>query len=304
MLGQKSTQNFYKLLIIYALLAPWTTTSAMEQWDYHFKKAELQFSGERYVFARENYARALEMKPDLYKAANRLAETHLILNQKREALEYLRVSLKIRDEQPGIHTAAGELCEFFGYGAESYFHHTRAVKLDPGNVRAHFNLVRHYIAAGDKASADRHFSICYEAGIKEGGPLFERGVRAESEGELNEAVAAYTAALEKNPAHVEAYFKLVELHRRRGETDRAIAVLEKLKKVRPDHQRACRYLGHLYFVRPPKKNRRKYDLQQAVKNLSRALELDPADQDARFLLSDVYRHVGDIEKAREVQNLP
>ncbi len=271
-------------------------------WRYYYTKAELQYGGERYAFAKENYVRALDLNPELYEAANRLADIHIKQSNKRIALDYYRMSLKIKETQPDIHNLTGELCEFFGYYEDAYIHYTRTVELDRDNVKARFNLVRHHLRTGDRAGADKHFEACFQAGKARGNVLFMRARKVESEGNDTEAARLYGETIVKNPAHIEAYFRLVEVRRRQKKTGAAITVLEKLKEVRPDNAKAHRYLGHLYFTEPVSAKRRRYYLDLAVKNLKKALALDPADSDARFLLSDVYRHRGEIEKAVEIQN--
>ena len=292
---EKSTINSAAVLTI--LLAVFThAADAGEGWNYYFKKAEIQFSVEKFAFAQENYERALGLNPALYEAANRLGEILMIKNQRREAYDYFLLSLSIKEDQPRIHNRAGELEEFFGYYEKSFAHYRRAVELDPAFREAHLNLVRHHVRERSYSLADEHYAISYRIGKEDGERYFSRAMEKEREGRRDEAVGLYNTALEKNPAMVEALFSLAELYRREGDTEKAVAHLEKIKEIRPHHERAHVFLGHLYYSRRYAK-RRSYMLKQAVKNFEKALEINPDAAESWFMLSEIYRFMGDDVKA-------
>ncbi len=86
--------------------------------------------------------------------------------------------------------------------------------------------------------------------------------------------------------------------------DRAAAILERLKFVRPDHERAYVLLGNIYFTRKFPGKRALY-LVRAVENLKKAAELNPDNYDTLYTLSSVYKLMGkDVEaKAWEKKGL-
>jgi tetratricopeptide (TPR) repeat protein len=269
-------------------------------WEYYYRKGSIQFDAELYPAAMENLERALELNPSLYDAANKMARILIARNRKREALDYLDRSLSIRADQADIHVTTGEIRDFFGYHELAFEHYTAAVSADPSHIGAHFNLVRWYVERGDTANADRHFSAAYELG-REDGERFLAGALEEERKKNNAGAAAmYGKAIEKNPAYIDAYFGLAELYRRTSRPDDAIATLEKVKKVRPDNEKAHVYLGHLYFARRYARNR-KYILTQAIRNFERAREINPANPETLYGLSEVYLHMGDRDRADELR---
>ncbi len=60
------------------------------------------------------------------------------------------------------------------------------------------------------------------------------------------------------------------------------------------------YLGHLYFARRYARNR-KYILTQAIRNFERAREINPANPETLYGLSEVYLHMGDRDRADELR---
>lgn len=295
---------FEKSIINYALAAIISVTAVdtavTAGWEYYYRKGTLQFEGGRYQSAMENLDRALDINPSLYDASNKIALILITWNKKRQALDYLDRSLAIKPDQADINVTAGEIRDFFGYHERAFEHYSNAVRIDPSNVNAHFRLVRYYVERKDTANADRHFAAAYAIGREDGERLLAEAIEEERKNNTAGAVALYKRAIEKNPAFLEAYFHLAELHRRVGRPDEAIPVLEEVKKIRPDNEKAHVYLGHLYYARRHG-SRRKYILTQAVRNFERALQINPSNTDTLLGLSEVYRHMGDRDRADELR---
>ena len=265
------------------------------------KKADLEYAGSKYLFALENYRRALAKNPSLHEAANRITDIYIILNKRHEALEYCEKSLKINDMQAGVHARAGELNDFFGYDERAFAHYLRAVEIDPSMAPAHLGLVRHYIDNGNRKKADEHFEACTRIGREEADREYNAAREADSKGDIAEAKRLYASALEKSPVHIASLFALAELARREGDLEGASAHIERIKSIRPDNEKAHIYLGHLYFSMKSVK-KKKYLLELAAKNYRRAIALNPRNAESYLALSEVYRYMGDEERASEAEN--
>ncbi len=268
-------------------------------WKYYYEKGMIQFRAEMYMFAMENFSKALDRNPVLFDAANRIADIHIISNRKREALEFYTLSLKINDRQADIHNQAGELDEFFGYYEKAFSHYNASVGVDPQYLKARLNIVRNLVRKKEYALADEQFRICYEKGKAEGDNYFKAAVDEERRGRTKEAVNLYLTALEKNPVMIETLFSLAEISRRGNDLDGAIRYLEKIKEIKPDYEKAYVYLGHIYFSRRYVKDR-KYILNLAVRNFEKAAELNPGNTETLTILSEVYRFMGNDVKADEL----
>ncbi len=306
-MSKKSIQNFPALAIILSIAIAAPLPAREAGWRYYFRKAELQYAGERYAFALENYVKALDRNPKAFEAANRIAAIYLIQNKKRDALDYLARSLSIREGQAEIQNLAGEQNEFFGYYEESFARYLKAVSIDPSFARAHLNLVRYYVKRRDLKKAGEHFAACERAGRAEGERQMELAAAEERRGNEKGALARYHAALEKNPVMIEAHMAIVEIHRRNNRTAEAIERLERIKEIKPDFEKAYVYCAHLYFAQRYSK-RRKYILDMAIRNLKSAIDLNPYSHESCYLLAEIYRFIGDdlnekeyYERARELE---
>ncbi|TAL33259.1 MAG: tetratricopeptide repeat protein [Spirochaetes bacterium] len=292
---QKSIIFFGALFFIYlagGLIAD-------EGWSYYMKKAEKQFAAEQYGFALENYARVLDRRPHETAALNRVAAIYLKRNEKRTALEYLSRSIAADPRQPDVQNAAGELKEFFADYPAAFHHYMAAIGADPSHLHARINLVRYYAALHDSAKASEHFEVCARLGKAEGDRLVAMGAAEEKKGNTIEALALYTQAVGKSPAHLDAFFHIVELYRRAGDPEAAILTLDRVKEIRPDLEKAYVHSGYLYFAQRFSP-RRKYMLEQTIINAETALELNPGNREMYFLLADVYRFMGDDVKAAKL----
>jgi len=294
---EKSMIN-YALAAIISLAA--TNGAFAAGWEYYYHKGTIQFEGGLNRSATENLERSLELNPALYDAANKIAAILIAGNKKRRALDYLERSLEIKPDQAEIHVSTGDIRDFFGYREKAFEHYQSAVRADPSNVEAHFRLVRYYAERRDTANADRHFAAAYAIGGRDAERILSEALEEERRNNAAGALALYKRALGKNPAFLEAYFRLAELHRRLGRSDEAISALEEVKRIRPDNEKAHVYLGHLYYA-ARYGSRRKYLITQAIRNFERALEINPSNPETLFGLSEAYRLMGDRDRADELR---
>ena len=281
---------------------------ARQSWEYYFERGSLQFRGDMYDNAILSLEMCLDENPGSFAAANMLAEIYLKKNRREKALAYYRRSLEINDGQADIHNAIAELYEYFIEYDLAFKHFSRAVEIDPGHIRAHCSLVRYYLKRNDRESAELHFRESHDLAQRKLSGLLERAAAAEKKGRHGAAEKLYLQILEEGPSLLEAYFALFEVYRRVDRYDKAAAVLERLKVVKPDDEKAHVLLGNVYFTRKFS-GKRKIFLDRAVENLKKALELNPDNYDACYTLSSVYRHMGkDIEakawedKAMEIED--
>ena len=273
---------------------------AAPSWQYYYKKGVIEYRAGMYDFAIENLTKALDRKGDLYEAANILAAIHLKRDNRIRALFYLAMSLRIHDEQDAIHHKIADVYDYMGDFELAFHHYKRTVQINPRHLQAHLSLVKYYFSRGDRKLAERHFAICYNIGNKDGEKLYAAALREEQNDNDEQALLLYRSAIAKCPVLIKAYFRIAEIHRRKGDFIRAEQYLQKIKEIRPDNERAYLYTAHLLFERKSKKHR-VHHIKRAIENLKMALEINPKNSEAYFLLSDIYRFLGEREKAVHFQ---
>ncbi len=108
---------------------------------------------------------------------------------------------------------------------------------------------------------------------------YRKGIDAEKQGQDEQAIEAYEQALEANPDHEQAIFRLALLYDRRAEDAKAIELYERLCSSQPVHVNALMNLAVLY------EDNNHYD--EAFRCLAAVLDTYPNHQRARLYMKDV-----------------
>ncbi len=266
-------------------------------WEYFYERGSIEYRAGMHDYAVFSLEKCLEANPRSFEAANMLAEIHAMKNKTFKAIEYYELSLLINDNQSGIHSDIALLYEFTGEKEKAFKHFLRAAELDPAHVRARCSLVRFFYEKNDRKSAESNFQISFTIAAKKLGNTLAEASNAQTEGKLNRAAALYKKAADEGPCLIEAYIGLYETYRRMNNYMAAAEIIEKLKLVKPDYEKAYVILGGLYFTqRLPGK--RKLYIDKAIANLKKAIELNPDNSESYYTLSDVYRYVRKYDDAR------
>jgi tetratricopeptide (TPR) repeat protein/TolB-like protein len=166
-------------------------------------------------------------------------------------------------------------------------HLARAVELDPQFVAAQYTLGAAHHALGNRWKAAAQFRAAsqldptYAEPLKALGDIFISGPRRL----FAEAVEAYTKAIDLRPFFADAHVGLGDARAAKGEIDAAIASYQKALSHNPLNPRVHASLGRIYFTE-------KSLYFEAVNAYKKAIDLDPADVDARMGLAEVYEDKG------------
>jgi len=267
-----------------------------EGWEYFYKRGTVQHREKLYKDAADSMQKALRRKPDLYQAANVLAEIRFIQRDRHAAMEYYELSLSINDSQPGVHNSLGELLEYFVQYDSALEHYMRGHVLDPEDTRIMINIARVLVKTGRVDESFKYYSLCREKGMPRSRPLAEEAERVRLTNPT-EAAALYRKAISLNPAHTEAYIGLADCYRQTDENEKAAAALEDLKKLNPRHAVIYIHLGNIYYNYKRRGNTRKYYIDLAIKNYEEAIKLQPGNPDLYFELAAIMEALGEREKA-------
>jgi tetratricopeptide (TPR) repeat protein len=299
--------NFFLIIIILSspVLFPGEVkgkSSLRRPARYYLRKGKLQFKAEMYDYSILNLQLALDGNPDLYEALNILAEIYIMRNNRQKGIELLERSLAINSRQGDIHTKIGGLYRFFAEDRLAVSHFEKAVTLDPNNINANLHLSGYYFLRGKKKLAEKHFRKSYDMGKIKAAPFYSAGISAYGEKKYEKGIENFKRAIELSPAYVEAYVGLADIYRNRGKYRQAADVMEKLKSVKPGYEKAYLYLGSLYFNRKLP-GKRIYFINLAIKNLKKAVEINPRNSDTYIFLADIHRFIGDPDTAAKFENM-
>jgi len=286
-----SIKNIITAIFILFFSISWGQNYLNRDWKYYLKKGDKQFKGEMYDYALESYEKVLDRNDKAYQAANMLAKISLMKNKKEQALKWYLKSLKIKKSQPDIHYKTGFIYDFFADYDKAYYHFSESIGIKTDHIKSNMALVRFYYKRKKYTKARYHYQISYKAGIKIVQNQLLAAQRFESIN-YKKSIEEYKMIIEKAPATLQAHSNLFNLYRQKGMYKKAATVMEHLKFLKPDHEKAYIFLGHLYFNTILPGNTRSFYLNQAIKNLNYAHKLNPENTETLFTLARVYVYMG------------
>jgi len=292
-----------KYILIYTLIVFLLQIDAFAReehdWTYNLERGKTQYNAQMYTDAEDNLKMALKKNNKCFEAANILANIFLNKNDIFSAEEYFLISLEIDDNQPDIHIAIGEIDEFFLRNDSAISRYQKSLSMNSNNPKALIALARVLYRQGKNTEAENYFNLCYNAGIGESENIYKNAEIIRREDPLKASIE-FKKAIEKNPAHIAAYIGLADSYRQLKLYDDAAAILETLKKNKPDDPRPYIYLGSIYFNNKPDTKRRKYFINLSIANYEKAIKLDPENADLYFHLANIYKQTKNMERANEL----
>jgi tetratricopeptide (TPR) repeat protein len=119
--------------------------------------------------------------------------------------------------------------------------------------------------------------------------LYNRATMLADSGDYAKAKEEFRAALKVDPRFVDAGYNLGVVLLARGEAEHAVAILEQVLRIRPDEPLFEFALGKAHFDAGR--------VGTALDHFERAVELDPALEDARFARGIALLELGEREEA-------
>ena len=168
----------------------------------------------------------------------------------------------------------------------------KAIEIDPQFVVAQFDLGLVHQSLGNRWKAAAQFRAstqldpAYPEPYKALGDLFLTAPRRL----FDQAIEAYTKALEIRPFYADAHVGLGDAKVARGEVDGAVAAYQKALSFNPVNAKVHVSLGKLYYAE-------KGVYYESVQAYKKAIELDPGYLDARMGLAEVYEDKGLYQEA-------
>ena len=164
---------------------------------------------------------------------------------------------------------------------------SRAVEIDPQFVVAQFCLGSVHQALGNRWKAAAQFRASTQLDPSYPEPYKALGdlLLTQPRRLFEQAVEAYTKALELRPFYADAYVGLGEAQASKGNVDGAITAYRKALDFNPMNPRVHVSLGKIYYAE-------KGLYYESVTAYKKAIELDPMFLDARMGLAEVYEDKG------------
>jgi superkiller protein 3 len=169
---------------------------------------------------------------------------------------------------------------------------SRAIEADPNFVTAQYTLGTVHQALGNRWKAAAQFRAATQLDPNAPEPLKALGdlFLAAPRRLFDQAVEAYTKAIDLRPFYSDAHVGLGDAKAAKGDIDGAIAAYQKALVFNPVNARVHLSLGKIYYAE-------KSLYYESVNAYKRAIDLDPDSVDARMGLGEVYEDKGLYKEA-------
>lgn len=167
------------------------------------------------------------------------------------------------------------------------FRHT--LQVTQHNALAHYLTGYALVQNGNANEALRHFKAALAID-----PLFEKaynqmGLLFASKGELDQAVLNYKKALSVNPNYKEAYINLGKALQEQGKLNEAMNQYQTVLEIDPDYKEAHVNIANIYSHRG--------NHEQALSHYNRALRIEPNFVQAHYNLGNMWLKLGKFDQA-------
>ncbi len=243
--------------------------------------------------AEERRARLREEQRQRVQARIALEDglTHSALRQDREALTTLSEALRLDPTLGGAWKARGEVRRRMGdpAGALEDFH--EAVRRNPQDACAWYQCGELHAQRGEHRQAIDAFTAVLRLEPNNLEAYRQRGLCYSSNDEVDKALADHSKAIELSPNDPWSYYHRANLYRLRNDLDRAYedytAAIDRGNSRSLAGAHRGRGLISLHWQR----------YNEAIKDLTRALDLDPADSTAQRARCQAYLRNGEWTNA-------
>jgi tetratricopeptide (TPR) repeat protein len=242
---------------------------------------------------RQTLLREKQQRLDRARVALEDGLTLAARRQDREALTAFSEALMLDPNLIRAWSARGVVRRRMGDLAGALEDFQEAVRRNPDDIRCWFHCGELHAGRREYPQAIDAFTAVLRLEPDNVEAYRQRGLCHASNGDVDKALADQAKAIDLAPNDPWAYYYRANLHRLRNDLDRAFEdYTAAIARDRANHRGlagAYRGRGMLSL------HRQKYE--QAIQDLTQALELDPADTVAQRARSTAYLHNGDWNKA-------
>jgi tetratricopeptide (TPR) repeat protein len=211
-----------------------------------------------------------------------LGNAYLANDDNDRAMAHYQTALKLDKDAPDAHYNLGLAYQSQGLIDRAITHYRITLRHVPAYSEAHNNLANAYRIKGliDNAITHYRLALKFNPGIVEAHNNL--GNVYVSQGLIDRAIGHYLAALKLDPYRPAVFLNLGNAYSIKGLTAKAIENFSQLKKLKPEWVLPYNKLGRIYL--------QKGDLEQARRELQRALQIDPDNQETEKLLKRTMRN--------------
>jgi tetratricopeptide (TPR) repeat protein len=233
---------------------------------------------------------AVEFDPDSAEAHRLLGIAYRMDDDADNSIEQLRTAIRLnpRDERSRI--ALGDVLVSLGRVAEAEREFDASIEAIPGSGQSHYNLGWLLQSLWRPSEALRQFEEAVACNPLVGlDYLYQTIISLHlTQSNFDGAIDAFTNRIDVNPNDADTHRRLGELYLQEGHDEEALTELLAALLINPRDSRAFAGTGQVHL--------RNGRYGEAVEAARRALEIDGASQDARFVLGSALMRLGDVDE--------
>lgn len=245
--------------------------------------------------AQAAYREVLKAAPADPNSADVYIASALLLNQQGrpdDAQKTLDSAKQLMPNVPGVWRALGDVAQSQGRYKEALGHFQHAAELDPDDLGAKFRIGGALRRDGQFDEAIKAFDLVAAVDKEYPGLALERGLLYEASGHSEEALKQYEDALAKAPTDPDLMLRVGCGKVSAGRADQAEELLKKVLSQRPTSAETNHCLGRALLVQGTR-------LADALRNLERAVELDPNRAEYFLYVGWAANEAGNVPKAEK-----
>ena len=240
--------------------------------------AAMESNKENLERAMEFYREGLKYHPENGDLHGKLGAMLLQTGQVDEAIKELEAAVKVKADS-ATYEILGMAMLTKGDVDKATRYFNRAIKIDPANAEAHYNLGNTFLAQGLLAKAVGEYGMAIKAKPNYAKAYGNLGVAFLQMGQTDGAIEGFRHAVELDPNNVEAHFNLAMAIADKGLIDEAVEHMRKVIELLPQNTTAHCRLAEMLLLQGK--------VEQATAEYGQVLKIDPADEDAKAGLEKI-----------------
>lgn len=227
--------------------------------------------------AVNSYRRALEIDPGYAEAHSNLGIVLYELGQCDDAVSSFQKARELKPDSALSHYNLGKILSELGRLDEAIACYRKAVEIQPDYAQAHYNLGNAMKILGqlDDAAANYRRALEFDPRFTEA--YINLGVILQEQERYSGAEICYQRALNIKPGMAEAYANLGHVQRHLGRFNEALKNYLRALEINPEYGAALLGAGLQYLEEG--------DASRAERLFNQAIEFEPANVEARYLIS-------------------
>lgn len=212
--------------------------------------------------------------------------------QLKEALAEFRRAAELRPDYAAAFENVGQCLAQLGQSeaAESAFR--RAKELNASSSLESIGLGIHYLnVVGDPVSAQEHFQFAIDNGHDSPETRVGLGMALERQGTFDEAIRQFQMALGRKPEYFQAWERWLVVLRKQEKSKELTDLKDQLKRSLELDSDEVMHLRYAFL------SHELGDVETAVREYKRVLELNPKNSDAHVQLGEVYKEQTEFDMA-------